>query len=730
MHIAIVTPWFGKSLTGGAERQAWSLAEGFAARGHQVSVFTTTSRSPSDDWALNGLPAGESTEGNVTIRRFAVERRNRDAFERANAYFLSRTTIVRSNVLPEEYSRAFVENNIRSQSLLAALEAASDVDAFVFIPYLYGPTLEGLPLVADRAFLQPCLHRECYALVPEVARAFHLARGLLFNSDGEAQLAQRFYSPGLRDKSVVVGQWIDAPQPLANGNRIGSLVPSRARYVVYLGRRDETKNVGMLIEAFAAYRRQNYESTLQLVLAGPGSTSYADEGRGILDVGFVTDAQRDALIEGSLALFQPSYNESFSRVMMESWAQSRPVVVNKRCVSMALPVQRSGGGWLAATKSEWADAFRAIDSSDASQLAEIGERGQLYYRANATADGVIERYEEAFAELGAPQSDKRSFFHLVSSDALSDDAVRRARSLATWSRYAGLDARVGRLDALAGEATLVLHSARPADIDAAAARERLGLCYDIVEFEDVRERVLDLAPRSRVSLATSQDAAELVRAAGAAGVQQIPFLADLEAWDVEPDIEFARELDDDRPSCLFVGTLSQRGRVDELITVFAFLLAFEVDARLIVAAPAYERDDRARVEALLETHRLTDRVKLVDAADASKLAAAYRAAALFWTLSENVSELSTLVDAMWFDIPVIAYSTPSVRALMGDAGILLSALGEPQQIAALAKIVLRDRTLRDTVIASQERRRELLTWDRDAGKRFARRLFAGERAGV
>ena len=46
--------------------------------------------------------------------------------------------------------------------------------------------------------------------------------------------------------------------------------------MLYVGRRDETKNVGLLIESYRLYRRHDYATNLKLVLAGPGSTSYHD----------------------------------------------------------------------------------------------------------------------------------------------------------------------------------------------------------------------------------------------------------------------------------------------------------------------------------------------------------------------------------------------------------------------------------------------------------------------
>lgn len=87
--IAIVTPWFGRDLKGGAEQQAWQVATRLARRGHTVEVLTTCCRSFHEDWAVNHLKAGLSQDHGVKIRRFRVAQRDRNAFAEVNRLMLS-----------------------------------------------------------------------------------------------------------------------------------------------------------------------------------------------------------------------------------------------------------------------------------------------------------------------------------------------------------------------------------------------------------------------------------------------------------------------------------------------------------------------------------------------------------------------------------------------------------------------------------------------------------------
>jgi hypothetical protein len=184
--LALVIPWFGSALKGGAEQQAWQIATRLARRGHEVEVLTTCCSSFADDWAVNHLPEGESHEAGITIRRFPVTARNRPPFDDLNRELLA---IPKENLLPgvapvdAGKASRWTSDNINSSALEEFLQANGEsYRAVIFIPYLYGVVLRCLPLVASRAWLQPCLHDEVYAYLPDVAGVFAAARPLPMSS--------------------------------------------------------------------------------------------------------------------------------------------------------------------------------------------------------------------------------------------------------------------------------------------------------------------------------------------------------------------------------------------------------------------------------------------------------------------------------------------------------------------------------------------------------------------
>src|SRR5262249_8375487 len=132
-------------------------------------------------------------------------------------------------------------------------------------------------------------------------------------------------------------------------------------------------------------------SNLQLVLAGPGSDSFA--ANDVHDLGFVADKLRDTLLQHCIALAQPSQHESFSRVMMEAWSCGRPVLAQRECLATAMAVKESAGGLLAGDESDWAQLFARVEEMSEDELTALGKRGRAYAAEIADWAKVIPRYE-------------------------------------------------------------------------------------------------------------------------------------------------------------------------------------------------------------------------------------------------------------------------------------------------------------------------------------------------
>lgn len=749
MRLAVVIPWFGRELKGGAEQQAWQIASRLAARGHAIEVLTTCCRSHQEDWATNHLAPGRVAEPEgFAIRRFLVEERDRSGFDQVCGRLLSLPKeALKPGVSPLEphESRLFVDELIKSNDLLTFLAAERKTYAwFILLPYLYGPVLAAVEIVRERAALQPCLHDEAYAYLPEVAKAFRTAGKLLFNSEGELELALRLFGPGIWEKSIVVGEGveIDATRPPP----ANSLNPARTggRYVLYLGRKDAGKNVPMLVRAFRRFRTVRPNGDLRLVLAGNGRVDLSGLNGAAEDAGLVDGPTKTQLLKNCLALFQPSRNESFSRVIMEAWMHEKPVAANGECLATAISVQRSGGGWLANSEEEWAQLFVDLARLPEAKLPPLGQRGRAYAESLADWQKVMERYEMALAPsaqitarlstAGARGQINQFLPNLSYGDAISNYALwirDELRELGfqseIYARY--IDPRMTPLcrvfseEALADSAAVIYHHSVGSEItphllsfDGAKA-----LIYHNItpteffvdyrpEFAAILQRGRDdlrlLAPHFPLSFGVSSHNALELRTVGFNEPRVLPIAIDPAQWNFAADEGTLREMQDGRTNLLFVGRIAPNKKQDDLLRAFRHYLDFDPEARLIIAGKAEENDPYvAYLLDLVRTLDLDDSVVLTGSVRKAQLAACYRTADLFWSMSEHEGFGVPLIEAMWFDIPVLAFHSSAVPETMGEAGLMFTDKSNLPELAALASLLVNEVELRQKVIRAQRRRR-------------------------
>lgn len=685
MRIALVTPWYGRELIGGAERLAWELAHALTRTGTSVEVLTTCCRSFLDDWASNYHRSGVTTDpAGVVLRRFPVDSRDRVAFNRANTAL---TTLPRiglrgdRTVLDATQTRAFVAENINSKALLSHLrDHGSSYDAVLFVPYLYGPTLTGIRLVSDRAFLIPCVHDEAYAYLEPVRAAFDAAAGVLFNSVGEEETATAVYGPGLLGKSHIIGHAVEPVAPPPVPLTIGGFAPHRSRYVLYLGRQDASKNIDFLIEAFRTFRDRRMSTSMQLVLAGPRSSAHT--GDGILDLGAVNETAKAALLTYARALAQPSLHESFSRAIYEAWYARRPVLVHGECRATARAVEDAGGGWIGNTLEEWVRMFAEVDESADDAVDALGEHGWAAALDNGAWDAVARRTLDAIGARLAPPAGPR-IENLV---PLGDAAIGRyAQSLCEALNGAGAEAAVS----IAGSAQARPYTRTIAHVVAASP----PIPADVYIAHDGEPPP---PTQGRPVFAPSHGIAAQLEEAGIVA-RVLPQAVSPAQWlGLRPAHERWTDGKDVLLSIAPLGIEEAR----RLLDTFVAYLAFVRDARLLVfaadcAGEAHQTLQRERDE--LDLH---NEVAIVGDAPAERYAA-YRAATVALAVGRPLS-IESAVTPLWFDVPIVALGDVTVLETIEACGIVADTF-DARRIAALVRIVASDARVRAAMIGEGRR---------------------------
>lgn len=380
MKVAYVIHRYDVSIGGGAEQACRMLAERVAARpGWEVEVFTTCALD--HDWT-DVLEPGTTVVNGVTVHRFRSAAGRDPSFHDYSTALFSRP----EPPTPEEQERWVDLQGPVTPDLLAAVEA-STADVVVFIPYLYAPTVRGLPRVASRAVLQPASHDELPIHLDPYRRLFLAAPAFVFFSDAERRLTERLFPIAGRPQAVV-GLGVEPGEGSAAAFREAYGLGDRP-YLFCLGRIDAGKGTVALAAFFAEYKRR-HPGPLALVYAGT-VVERPEPHPDIIVAGPVDDAGKWGGIRGSLALVSPSAFESFSIVVLEAWECGRPALVNGACAVTSEHVARAGGGlWYHGYGSFELAVDRLV--ADPAFADALGAAGREHAAAHYGWDRLVDRY--------------------------------------------------------------------------------------------------------------------------------------------------------------------------------------------------------------------------------------------------------------------------------------------------------------------------------------------------
>src|SRR5665213_2304665 len=152
MRLTYVVPRYGLEVVGGAESAARNLAERLvASRGWDVEVLTTCA-ADAMTWANEYDPGTVDING-VRVRRFRSDAGRDPGFHPYSGALLAAP----AQATVEDADRWVDLQGPVCPELIGAIRD-SPADLVAFYPYLYHPTVRGLPLVADRSVFHPATH--------------------------------------------------------------------------------------------------------------------------------------------------------------------------------------------------------------------------------------------------------------------------------------------------------------------------------------------------------------------------------------------------------------------------------------------------------------------------------------------------------------------------------------------------------------------------------------------
>ncbi len=385
---AFVVPRYGEKIAGGCETLIREFAERLVKNGDEVDVLTTCAID-NRTWE-NSLQEGENKENGVNVKKFLVDKRD---LEKWIPYQIS---LSKNKMISLDEQFLWMKNSVNSKKMYEYVkENSKKYRAIFFAPYLFGTTFWGSLVCPERSILIPCLHDEIYAYTDVIASMFRQIRGCIFNAKPEKILARSLYGEDIKGDEVGMGFILPSEE---YQKELTPYFKDNFDYIVYVGRKETGKNVQVLVDYFVLSKDEGkFPKDLKLVIAGGGSfddleRASAKKRDDIIDISYLSEVDKQRLIKYSLALCQPSVNESFSIVIMEAWGLKVPVLVNAFCAVTNYHVATSRGGLSFANKNEFVLSIRTFIKDKKDKNLFKANAGYDYVKREYNWESVMERF--------------------------------------------------------------------------------------------------------------------------------------------------------------------------------------------------------------------------------------------------------------------------------------------------------------------------------------------------
>jgi glycosyltransferase involved in cell wall biosynthesis len=378
--LAFVVPRYGAEVLGGAESVVRELAPRIAARGLGVEVLTTCAIDHYT-WA-NAYPPGPAEVDGVMVRRFPGELGKGQERRRLGP-------MVNAGIpISVDDQEKWVNDGFRSAALFHYLLAEHGrYHTIVLTPYLTWMTYACAQIAPGKNVLRPCLHDEPEARLEIFRPVFRDARGITFNSPPEAELATQMLE--LPRRWEVVGEGVEL-SVTHDAERFRARYGIQGPFALYVGRREWGKNIHMLLEYFGRYVARGGRA--KLVLVGGGDVPVPAQLRGaVVELGFLPEQDKLDAYSAATVVCQPSTLESFSRLLMEAWLASTPVLVYRGGAVTSYFTAQSGGGLFFGDAAEFEVALEVLITQPELR-DELGRAGRSFVLRGYGWDSVVERF--------------------------------------------------------------------------------------------------------------------------------------------------------------------------------------------------------------------------------------------------------------------------------------------------------------------------------------------------
>ena len=342
LHILFTTPAY-LPFPGGGERYAGALATHLAARGHRITVVTSTAQQEPDLWLGGG---GQESRDQPNLNPQIIRCPVLPMPGGKRGLLAWRKGMVLLSNLPGSQTGMLMRMARRIPEIAGMDEALSSLDTQIDLVHGFNISWEyaiiagwqyassrGLPYV-----ITPFAHlgSEGYDRVALNSTMDHQRR-LMADADALLTLTS-IEAEGLRQRGAaparvsVIGAGLDPFPPPSDGQNVLARFGLGQPFVLFIGRASYDKGAIHAARAIVALHRQDVE--VKLVLIGRITEKFERFYEGLKDadkqvirpLGILDEKTKHALLSEAAMLMLPSRTDSFGIVLLEAWAHGKPVV--------------------------------------------------------------------------------------------------------------------------------------------------------------------------------------------------------------------------------------------------------------------------------------------------------------------------------------------------------------------------------------------------------------------
>lgn len=392
--IALVVQRYGKEVNGGAEQHARFLVEHLKETNkYEIEVLTTK--------AIDYLTWEDEYKDNIeeingiTVRRFPVKHpRNLRRF----GWISTLTDIgIKTKLVENLWLKS---QGPYSKDLIDYIDKNKDnYDLFIFMTYLYYPTVVGMPKVASKSILIPTAHDEPTIYMNMYKNVFRKPAAIFYNTVSEKEFVEKTFSNAdVLNNNGFGGVGVEINRDLEDKISRSTIVKDQnlQDYILYVGRIDTHKGCDKLFEYYKQYIEHS-KSNLQLVLVGKPAMDIPKDPN-VSYLGFLSEEDKFAVMKEAKLLIVPSEFESLSMVLLESLYLGVPVLVNAKCEVLKQHCLRGDVGKFYYGYQDFEGNLNTLLSNN-NLRTQLGINGQKYVDRFYSWDTIIDKLDKMIEKV-------------------------------------------------------------------------------------------------------------------------------------------------------------------------------------------------------------------------------------------------------------------------------------------------------------------------------------------